>query len=63
MSNITNNYAEGSCVFEAGSTQNGDVIVNVEGNILQNMGMNIPGQGGSSSQGGGNSGDSSEGDV
>ena len=27
MSNITNNYAEGSCVFEAGSSQNGDVHI------------------------------------
>lgn len=28
MGNITNNYAEGSCVFEAGSSQNGDVTIN-----------------------------------
>ena len=28
MSNITNNYSEGSCVFEAGSSQNGDVTIN-----------------------------------
>lgn len=28
MSNITNNYAEGSCVFEAGSSQNGDITIN-----------------------------------
>ena len=28
MSNITNNYAEGSCVFKAGSSQNGDVTIN-----------------------------------
>ena len=27
MSNITNHYAEGSCVFEAGSSQNGDVHI------------------------------------
>lgn len=27
MSNITNNYAEGSCVFETGSSQNGDVHI------------------------------------
>ena len=27
MAQITNNYAEGSCVFESGSTQNGDVTV------------------------------------
>lgn len=27
MSDITNNYAEGSCVFEAGSSQNGDVHI------------------------------------
>lgn len=27
MSSITNNYAEGSCVFEAGSSQNGDVHI------------------------------------
>lgn len=27
MSNITNNYAEGSCRFEAGSSQNGDVHI------------------------------------
>lgn len=27
MSNITNNYAEGSCVFEAGSSQNGDIHI------------------------------------
>lgn len=28
MSNITNHYAEGSCVFEAGSSQNGDITIN-----------------------------------
>ena len=28
MANITNNFAEGSCVFQAGSTMNGDVIIN-----------------------------------
>lgn len=28
MGNITNNYAEGSCVFEAGSSQNGDITIN-----------------------------------
>lgn len=33
MSNITNNYAEGSCVFEAGSSQNGDITIS--GNIYQ----------------------------
>ena len=33
MSNITNNYAEGSCVFEAGSSQNGDIMIS--GNIYQ----------------------------
>ena len=33
MSNITNNYAEGSCVFEAGSSQNGDITIS--GNIFQ----------------------------
>ena len=33
MSSITNNYAEGSCVFEAGSSQNGDVTIS--GNIYQ----------------------------
>ena len=33
MSDITNNYAEGSCVFEAGSSQNGDITIN--GNIYQ----------------------------
>ena len=27
MANITNNYAPGSCIFEAGSTQNGDVYI------------------------------------
>lgn len=27
MSNITNNYAEGSCIFKAGSSQNGDVHI------------------------------------
>ena len=27
MANITNNYAAGSCIFEAGSTQNGDVYI------------------------------------
>ena len=27
MSNITNNYEPGSCVFEAGSSQNGDVHI------------------------------------
>lgn len=27
MSTITNNYAEGSCVFEAGSSQNGDIHI------------------------------------
>ena len=27
MRNITNHYAEGSCVFEAGSSQNGDVHI------------------------------------
>ena len=27
MSNITNHYAEGSCVFEAGSSQNGNVHI------------------------------------
>ena len=27
MANITNNYAPGSCRFEAGSSQNGDVTV------------------------------------
>ena len=33
MSNITNHYAEGSCVFEAGSSQNGDITIS--GNIYQ----------------------------
>ena len=33
MGNITNNYAEGSCVFEAGSSQNGDITIS--GNIYQ----------------------------
>lgn len=33
MSNITNNYAEGSCVFEAGSSQNGDITIH--GDIYQ----------------------------
>ena len=33
MSNITNNYAEGSCVFEAGSSQNGDITIT--GHIYQ----------------------------
>lgn len=28
MGNITNNYAEGSCVFEAGCSQNGDITIN-----------------------------------
>ena len=28
MANITNNFAEGCCVFQAGSTMNGDVIIN-----------------------------------
>ena len=32
MANITNNYAPGSCIFEAGSTQNGDV--HIHGNII-----------------------------
>lgn len=27
MANITNNYASGSCTFEAGSSQNGDVTI------------------------------------
>ena len=27
MASITNNYAAGSCIFEAGSTQNGDVYI------------------------------------
>ena len=27
MATITNNYAEGACVFMAGSTQNGDVYI------------------------------------
>lgn len=27
MANITNNYAQGSCVFEAGSSQNGDITI------------------------------------
>lgn len=27
MSQITNNYAPGSCVFQAGSSQNGDVHI------------------------------------
>ena len=27
MANITNNFAEGSCTFEPGSTQNGDVTI------------------------------------
>ena len=27
MANIINNYASGSCVFESGSTQNGDVAI------------------------------------
>ena len=27
MANITNNYAEGSCTFHAGSSQNGDVTI------------------------------------
>ena len=34
MASITNNYAQGSCLFEAGSTQNGDVT----GNITINQG-------------------------
>lgn len=33
MGNITNNYAERSCVFEAGSSQNGDITIN--GNFFQ----------------------------
>lgn len=33
MANITNNYAEGSCTFEAGSSQNGDITIS--GNIYQ----------------------------
>ena len=33
MSSITNNYAEGSCRFEAGSSQNGDI--HITGNIYQ----------------------------
>lgn len=28
MANITNNFAEGSCTFQAGSSQNGDVTIN-----------------------------------
>ena len=31
MADITNNYAPGSCVFNSGSTQNGDVMVNFQG--------------------------------
>lgn len=27
MANITNNYAEGSCTFQAGSSQNGNVTI------------------------------------
>ena len=27
MANITNNFAEGSCTFQAGSSQNGDVTI------------------------------------
>lgn len=33
MANITNNFAEGSCTFQAGSSQNGDVTIN--GHIYQ----------------------------
>ena len=41
MSNITNNYAEGSCVFEAGSSQNGDVHITgpiYQGGAKKNVG-------------------------
>lgn len=38
MSNITNNYAEGSCVFEAGSSQNGDITIH--GDIYQSGAKN-----------------------
>ena len=34
MANITNNYAEGSCIFNAGSSQNGDVYIQ-GGNFYQ----------------------------
>mgnify|MGYP007069885821 CR=1 FL=1 len=35
MSNITNNYAEGSCVFQSGSSQNGDITIS--GNIYHGV--------------------------
>ena len=49
MAQITNNYAEGSCVFNEGSTQNGDVTVNYQGEATpkgnglgDNSGINSP---------------------
>lgn len=40
MSNITNHYAEGSCIFEAGSSQNGDITIT--GPIYQGTASPVP---------------------
>lgn len=49
MAQITNNYAEGSCNFEPGSTQNGDVTIINQGEVTpqgnglgDNSGINSP---------------------
>ena len=39
MANITNNYAEGSCIFNAGSSMNGDVYIQ-GGNFYQSTKRN-----------------------